>query len=1182
MASSTRAGAWLVLVILVLAAGGSFIDRGFVGSGVQSDLPTLEAMAIDSGERFRDPIALRRERPGSHLVMGENCRPFDEIRYRALAQPASVARAVLPDIDFSQLDVTQSFQWREHNYRMYLAEGGPRGGPRHLSEQLFVYCRGVRTFEIVDSRLAPGSKNPESMNSDARLDERTRRLGQEKRRLATDVTADLSIFAALLILGTVLLPSGLGALRPALSLLLGMSMWGLLGLSLLGTSSMVALAGLVVLLRVGIARQKLPLVLSWTRADLGPFFVFAGLVTGMVVRVRSGGWHFVHTDSMAFLLGGWAFAAHAMTPELLIPKRGVILQSLHGPGFLLRVEGLQSLAPVVFLSGLWVLLASVSSRYRNRLAILSGVALTTVMLVMSPTLVRASALINSHLLVAGLLLALVVLWHHGVHDSDGGTLRGSAAAAAVLASAVVLLRAEGVLVIGLLLLGTLWSGRQWAYWSLVWRAAGMTSVVWGLQLVAGATRQGAVAGMDRWAAVVLGVVVFTAPTLIRVLAAMWRRKIPPLILAFMWAATLMVLLIRGSRVRFFSAARENVLAAGGGWGLLWVTVFLLVLLGLSRAFARQQTAALGPGLSLLVGYVPLSMFVKMADNVRELNFNRLLGGGGRVGYFDSVNRMWMHVLLVALFVVLTQMGSEPTTAQRKSEHRHRRPLVDAGRGLLLGALAISVAGLWSPSYVSVAEAGDERTAGTISAVAVQGTNVVGELVDGSKVEQQVFLDRRIEFPEGAEDREICVGVQFVTFARKNTGSVEVQLALGEFRDRYEVRAVDLEDWGFPSFCLSITDEADLGVPLEITIAGKDAIEGASVSVLRSDQGQILSDGLLFPASVFTNPTRVLPAGLSGPLVMDLRVRYSEWAGDARVVRGRLRAETFPLGLPMVLAVLIVVLIVVDLWNAARQRRPSGALYRRRTPPEVPVIGLAFVAAAALVLTIGISDAVSNRILVPIGSQPESLPGERTSVRLTPGATISQAVPSGLLPDLSRFSRDRRGRNERVCVGFPLQRQASEMTSGDFVLGLVLERRAWRLTPDWLDGTRRFEDRVSLEDVSGSDVIGCFAVSAREVHRAKLVNVDITLVSDDATATVEVTAGSRRGGEPSATTIGSSTEFDSVSALRYRWAREAPSAREQVIGRVGQVALGLGFGLLIIPAAVEQRVRRSVSSVRQQP
>jgi hypothetical protein len=1161
-----RAGRVVSVAFLVFVALGSAIDREIHGSGVQANHPSMESMAVASGGRFLDPISLRRNWASADLVMDRACKPFDEVRYRVLAEPASVTRATLTRPELAGLEPTIADVWRDHNFRIYGITGddGPPTGP------MLVFCSDGTTFDIVDSRLISDPLLLDTVSENHQLDARMLRLRELSRGLRLDVARDLAIFALLLALGMSIVPPALGMLRPAVALLLGMSAWGLLGLLLVGTATMTLIAFLLLALRLaGRSRGPLPRI-EWSRSDAGPFLAFGAIVVGVVLRVRAGGWHLLHTDSMAFLLGGWAFAADAMSPGLLRPKRGIVLQALHGPGFILGSEGLQSLAPVVAVSGLWVLLAVVARRCHDEPLALMSTCLIGVMVLLSPTVIKASALINSHLLVGGLLLALVVLWKDGVDDQDGDRLREASFAAAVLASAVVLLRAEGVIVIGLLLLGTLWAGRVWQQWVWVWRVAGLTSLVWGGLLVNGARRLGIPVGTDQITAIIFGIMLLALPTVLRRIPAATRRGLPRIALALLWSSTVALLILRGDRVSFFTAARENVLAAHGGWGLLGISVLMLTMVGLTRAFASGRTAELGPALTLVLGFAPLTMFVKMADNVRTLDLDRLLSGGGRVGYFDSVNRMWFHVLFVALFIFLAQPFAGPISGER-TPSRPRRRWVDLARAVGVGIIAVGIAGLWNPNYVNAVEATDGQTAETLAAVVVTGDDVVGELVAGAKVKQDIFIDTRVVFPDGRSAREICVGVQFVTFARVNSGSVDVELAIDGQQETFAVQAADLEDWGITSFCLGVAEDTDLAVPLAVTISGRDSLRGESVSVLRSDRDPVVSEGLVFPAAVFTDPTRSLPAGLQGPVVMEVRIRSADATdGGARPMLRRVIEQTFPLSLPMLLAALVLLLLTLDAASAAQRGRPMNSAPHREPPPALLSIGWALVLAAALILTVGINDAASQRVLSPVGPQLDVLPGERTAIVLTPGLTVQQVIPQGFLPARSWFSRDSRAQLERVCLEVPVQHHESYGSIGELTVSLALERR---LLPESIAGPRVFTAQVPLDALNDGNAVGCFATNVRSIHRSAGVSVAVSLASEDPGANVQVRTGSRRVGEPAAAVVGLEPESDSVSALRYRWVRQAPSVRERAFGRVGHATLFLGIGSLVMPTILERRRRR---------
>lgn len=642
-------GATIVLVLL-----GAVLDRGLIGSGEQSSQRTLEAMALASGGRERDAVAVGREIPGATYVLDTGCSSYAAVRLGAVAQPAAIYVAALPLFTEPRVSPTLDGSWRSHSWRVYLDDESRRDG----EVPILVYCRpsSGNTYEYIQMRFDVGSLEPWADS-----------FISPSRSLARDVLVDFGVFAFLLLLGGALTPRLLGWTKPAVALLVGVALWGVLGLLLLPVWQMaVASIGLALLSRLLPSRRTV----GWWQEDAVPAGIFFLFLLFVVNQSRTSGGRLLHTDSMNFLFGGWAFAANSIDASFLNAKRGVVQQALHGPAFLAGVEGLQSLYLVAFYVGLWLLVAATADLVVPRRAKALMVALAlALLLLLSPFMVRAAALVNSHVLVGALLLALVVLW---AGQTEAALERPAIIAMSLLSSAVILLRPEGVLVVGLLLLGTLWRKGPRVPLPIVWRAAGSTSIAWGLLLASG--RSGG-ARLQETLPIVLGLFLVLGPTVLNRFPARLRDRLPGLTLGGMWIVVGVLLALRGERVRFFGAAQQNVLAARGEWGSLGVTLLILTIGAVAVLTARGLDDRWGPGVALVVGFAPPMMFAKMADNVSTFDLNRLLSGGGRVGYFDSVNRMWIHIVFVALLLVVVALArvmrsmsdDGPLSGQRASE-----------------------------------------------------------------------------------------------------------------------------------------------------------------------------------------------------------------------------------------------------------------------------------------------------------------------------------------------------------------------------------------------------------------------------------------------------------------------------------------------------------------------------------
>jgi hypothetical protein len=204
-----------------------------------------------------------------------------------------------------------------------------------------------------------------------------------------------------------------------------------------------------------------------------------------------------------------------------------------------------------------------------------------------------------------------------------------------------------------------------------------------------------------------------------------------------------------------------------------------------------------------------------------------------------------------------------------------------------------------------------------SAVSIPATEVAPELSDGVRIEQQIFLDNRIQRSTMDAPLVVCVDLTFVTYQRENQGAVQVVLTSGRTTERFQIDVEDIVDWGTETFCANISGSRLLTEPLTVAVAGIGAEPGAAVSVLRSSRSAVTGDRLTFPAATFREGADGLSISLPAPL--GLTASVGTWAElEAPSLHPLARAESaLILGIPMVVAVLVILLIALDL------RRPPG-------------------------------------------------------------------------------------------------------------------------------------------------------------------------------------------------------------------------------------------------------------------
>jgi hypothetical protein len=271
------------------------------------------------------------------------------------------------------------------------------------------------------------------------------------------------------------------------------------------------------------------------------------------------------------------------------------------------------------------------------------------------------------------------------------------------------------------------------------------------------------------------------------------------------------------------------------------------------------------------------MLVKLGDGLQgqDADWATLISGGGRIGWGDSVNRMWTHAVLVVLLLLLVRVGEARNTAPSGPAAGSGRTAGRAwavGRSAALLGVAVWLALQWQPAHLP-------RPTGVPMVLSeVAGDRPMVELVDGARAQQTVIpptLDPVVDLPYSTRPVAVCADVRFVTFARDNVGSVELALSLAGATARRSVLASEIEDWGREEICLDL-DRVPEGVlpgplhPVTVEVVGVGGAPGASVGVLEGPANVTSPGG--GGALVAVDAAAGVPTGrLAGPLVMDLTI-----------------------------------------------------------------------------------------------------------------------------------------------------------------------------------------------------------------------------------------------------------------------------------------------------------------------
>jgi hypothetical protein len=430
--------------------------------------------------------------------------------------------------------------------------------------------------------------------------------------------------------------------------------------------------------RRGMAREVLP-ALAVALASAPVFFAFSALV-----RVQNA--KAVLTDVIAFMASSGAIALGRSDLLLAEPttfysfppgaKVTHALPFLYDPdGYSGLVSGEAGLRPL----GLVLMLA---------VAVLMGTAVRTLTqglpvwwsrtlavaaplaLLSTDTAVSIALMNGSHAPVAAALLLLAVLLIELHRAPEGAATAGVRWAAGLMVAMVVLHRWEALLVVPLLLLPAYRLDVDRKVLAGLWQTLGLTLVAWSFAAFLPYQSAGAVV---RWAGdpartltvmMAAGAIVYVAGTVSRSLSERVLAAAPALGVAGVWlGVAAYAVLDRGGLSRSLSATATNLLPLDGlaaGWwrwsGVAFLVVAAFVLAG--RLWDRR------PELGLF-SYPALLFFPAMliAAFVRE--------GGYRVGFPDSLNRSWLHILPLLLVAVASATRSTlrpALPAQEGAEH----------------------------------------------------------------------------------------------------------------------------------------------------------------------------------------------------------------------------------------------------------------------------------------------------------------------------------------------------------------------------------------------------------------------------------------------------------------------------------------------------------------------------------
>lgn len=521
------------------------------------------------------------------------------------------------------------------------------------------------------------------------------------------ILGDTLLLALLVLAGHLLAGRMRSALasQAAASLVVGVAMLTVSGAAVLALSSILNLnlsiylvpLTLLLLTAVGMRRRR---ELGPPVAALRSAAVAAPVLLALSALVRLGDTALVFTDTVAMIASSAAFArGHT---ELLFVEPTTFysfppgVKVTHALAFLYDREELSLLATghggirplgiillvaaaVLVGSAVRQLTASAGSRWSRLLAAAAPLALVS-----SSPVVFIAHLNAAHAPVAAalLLLALLLLTSFGAAapeaDSSSATFAGS-----LLVALVVLHRVEALIIVPLVLLPAFrLAGVDRRRLAVLWQTLGATAAVWYFAALTPYLRSDA-GSWQNWAGdpattlvalMAAGVACYMFGLFSKVLPVRAIRQLPAIAAAGLWAASA---LYAGLDWEGFAASvgatGQNLFPVGGvepagSWiwsGVAFALVAVLVVAG--RLRDRRPEVA-------MFSYPALLFFPAMllAAFVRD--------GGYRVGFPDSLNRSWLHML--PLLIIAAAVSTT-----RRVDHEDSPaewPAADLGRQRLTG------------------------------------------------------------------------------------------------------------------------------------------------------------------------------------------------------------------------------------------------------------------------------------------------------------------------------------------------------------------------------------------------------------------------------------------------------------------------------------------------------------------
>lgn len=357
-----------------------------------------------------------------------------------------------------------------------------------------------------------------------------------------------------------------------------------------------------------------------------------------------------HTDTFRYLMtGSLIYSGNYDAVSLnLLTTRMLSVPLIHAPANLSGELYLRSVVPILAVSTVTILVWLIREGLRNKLTqtqVTLFTAAGVLLLVTNNRFVWNAFYINGHLFFAVLLLLIAGCGWLLVRETNLPQ-RALLALPLVALPALVVTRPEASLVAGLALLPALVSERiPWRHRAMLLVALGVSMLVWQGFLAFEYVNRGKDIPFSATGLLALGIVaILTVPLLA------WRRLgkplryIPLLVEIVLWMA-LLVATIRNPDILYQSviATVENVVLNAGSWGVSLVVLGMIILGVLALTNAPDRIFLRFP----VTSFVPLSLLLAY---FRDAAY--------RVGNGDSLNRMLLHILPLAILFIVSAAGSE--------------------------------------------------------------------------------------------------------------------------------------------------------------------------------------------------------------------------------------------------------------------------------------------------------------------------------------------------------------------------------------------------------------------------------------------------------------------------------------------------------------------------------------------